>query len=80
MLLKHCEGSRRWICSWSVPLLCSQALKKISMLTTSLSIVWRSMSVPRIELSAEERELVGKVFNSLIVNFEKCKNLDVPIF
>lgn len=38
------------------------------------------MSVPRIELSAEEKEIVVKVFNSLIVNFEQYKILNAPIF
>lgn len=70
MLLKHGEGRRMWMCSWSVPLLCSQSLKKTSMLMISLSMIWRSMSVPRIELSVEEKQW-GKAAVSFIVTLEK---------
>ena len=37
------------------------------------------MSVARIELSAEERETVVTMFNSLVTNFEKYKILKAPI-
>jgi hypothetical protein len=73
VLPKHCEGRIRWMSSWSVSLFCSQALKKISMLTTSLSIVWRSMSVPKTELSAAEREIVVKVFSFIIIKLKSIK-------